>query len=119
MLHSSAVVVGAAGELPMTIVRPCAELNGPPQAESRGRSLARDWSGAARSIWCWPPTHSVRTVDASRRRHGALGASAAIAATTDSADTSDEAAGFLCYTVDAYGRVNRLCGAVALYYLPY
>jgi hypothetical protein len=50
---------------------------------------------------------------------GALVAGGAIATSTQSADTSDESAGFLCYTVDAYGRVNRLCGAVAFYYLPY
>ena len=51
---------------------------------------------------------------------GTLVAGGAIAATTESADTSDESAGgFLCYTVDAYGRVNRLCGAVPLYYIPY
>ena len=51
---------------------------------------------------------------------GTLGAGGAIAATTGPADTSEESAGgYLCYTVDAYGRVNRLCGAVTLYYLPY
>jgi hypothetical protein len=51
---------------------------------------------------------------------GTLVAGGAIAANTESADTSDESAGgFLCYTVDAYGRVNRLCGAVPLYYIPY
>jgi hypothetical protein len=51
---------------------------------------------------------------------GTLTASGAIAATTNSVDTSDESAGgFLCYTVDTYGRVNRLCGAVTLYYIPY
>ena len=49
---------------------------------------------------------------------GTLGAGGAIATTT--ADRGDESAGgFLCYTVDAYGRVNRLCGAVPLYYIPY
>ena len=49
---------------------------------------------------------------------GTLVAGGAIAATT--ADTSNESAGgFLCYTTDAYGRVNRLCGAVPLYYIPY
>jgi hypothetical protein len=50
---------------------------------------------------------------------GTLVAGGAIAASTESTDTSDESAGFLCYTVDAYGRVNRLCGAVAFYYPPY
>jgi hypothetical protein len=51
---------------------------------------------------------------------GTVVAGGAFAATTGSADTSDgSAGGFLCYTVDAYGRVNRLCGAVPLYYLPY
>ena len=51
---------------------------------------------------------------------GTLVAGGAIAATTEPTGTSDEsAAGFLCYTVDAYGRVNRLCGAVPLYYIPY
>jgi hypothetical protein len=72
--------------------------------------------------------HHQRTPRVGRRRKalmisalaaGTLVAGGAIAATTDSADTSDESAGFLCYTVDAYGRVNRLCGAVAFYYLPY
>jgi hypothetical protein len=70
-----------------------------------------------------------RTPRISRRRKalmvsalavGTLTAGGALAATTESADTSDEqAGGFLCYTVDAYGRVNRLCGAVPLYYIPY
>jgi hypothetical protein len=69
-----------------------------------------------------------RTPRISRRRKalmasalavGTLTAGGAIAATTASADTSDEAGGFICYTVDAQGRVNRLCGAVAFYYLPY
>jgi uncharacterized membrane protein len=73
--------------------------------------------------------HHQRTPRVGRRRKalmvsalavGTLLAGGAIAATTESADTSDESAGgFLCYTVDAYGRVNRLCGAVAFYYLPY
>ena len=70
-----------------------------------------------------------RTPRAGRRRKalmvsalavGALVAGGAIAATTEPADSSDESAGgFLCYTVDAFGRVNRLCGAVPLYYIPY
>jgi hypothetical protein len=69
-----------------------------------------------------------RTPRISRRRKalmasalvvGTLAAGGAIAAATPSADTSDEAGGFICYTVDAYGRVNRLCGAVAFYYVPY
>jgi uncharacterized membrane protein len=69
-----------------------------------------------------------RTPRISRRRRalmvsalavGTLAAGGAIAATTGSADTSAEAGGFLCYTIDAYGRVNRLCGAVPFYYLPY
>jgi hypothetical protein len=43
-----------------------------------------------------------------------------VAAAAASGDASDESAGgFLCYTVDAYGRVNRLCRAVPFYYLPY
>ena len=51
---------------------------------------------------------------------GTLVAGGAIAANTASPDTSDESAGgYLCYTVDAYGRVNRLCGAVPVYYVPY
>ena len=50
---------------------------------------------------------------------GTLVAGGAIAANNASPNSSDESAGYLCYTVDAYGRVNRLCGAVALYYLPY
>jgi hypothetical protein len=69
-----------------------------------------------------------RTPRVSRRRKalmtgalavGTLAAGGAIAANIESADTSDDSAGFLCYTVDAYGRVNRLCGAVAFYYIPY